>query len=81
MSTPQPSSIEENEIILGTGMGPLRFGAPMDEVRTLDEDMKAFKLLDRPLYDGYQQMRKIISSGGGGGGDVKPGKPGVAPGA
>ena len=35
MSTPQPSSIDENEIILGTGMGPLRFGAPMDEVRTL----------------------------------------------
>lgn len=33
MST--PSSIEENEIILGTGMGPLRFGTSMDEVRTL----------------------------------------------
>jgi hypothetical protein len=30
-----PNSIEENEIILGTGMGPLRFGATMDEVRTL----------------------------------------------
>ena len=53
----------------------------MDEVRALDEDMKAFKLIDRPIYDGYVQMRKIISSGGGGGGDVKPGKPGVAPGA
>ena len=39
----------------------------MDEVRTLDEDMKAFKLLDRPLYDGYTQARKIINSGGGGG--------------
>jgi len=38
----------------------------MVEVRTLDEDMKAFKLLDRPLYDGYAQMRKIVSSGGGG---------------
>ena len=38
--------------------------------------MKAFKLLDRPLYDGYVQMRKIISSGGGGS-DVKP-TPGVA---
>jgi len=37
MSTPTttPSSIEENEIILGTGMGPLRFGTTMDEVRTL----------------------------------------------
>jgi hypothetical protein len=31
----QPSSTEENEIILGTGMGPLRFGATMDEVRAL----------------------------------------------
>ena len=53
----------------------------MEEVRALDEDMKAFKLIDRPIYDGYVQMRKIISSGGGGGGDVKPGKPGVALGA
>ena len=35
MSTTPTSSIEENEIILGTGMGPLRFGATMDEVRTL----------------------------------------------
>ncbi|GAA4033527.1 hypothetical protein GCM10022409_17260 [Hymenobacter glaciei] len=50
----------------------------MDEVRTLDEDMKAFKLLDRPLYDGYQQMRKIISSGGGSSAG-KAGKQPVAP--
>ena len=35
MTSNQASSIEENEIILGTGMGPLRFGATMDEVRTL----------------------------------------------
>ncbi|GAB3732382.1 hypothetical protein GCM10027594_14240 [Hymenobacter agri] len=39
----------------------------MDELRTLDEDMKAFKLLERPLYDGYTQARKIINSGGGSG--------------
>lgn len=39
----------------------------MDELRDLDEDMKAFKLLDRPLFDGYTQVRKIISAGGGGG--------------
>ncbi|TGE26632.1 hypothetical protein [Hymenobacter metallicola] len=32
---PQPSSTEENEIILGTGMGPLKFGATQDEVRAL----------------------------------------------
>ena len=35
MTPNQTTSIEENEIILGTGMGPLRFGATMDEVRTL----------------------------------------------
>jgi hypothetical protein len=35
MTSNQASSIEENEIILGTGMGPLRFGTTMDEVRTL----------------------------------------------
>ena len=29
------TSTQENEIVLGTGMGPLRFGATMDEVRTL----------------------------------------------
>ena len=39
----------------------------MDELRTLDEDMKAFKLLGRPLYDGYTQARKILNSGSGGG--------------
>lgn len=44
----------------------------MDEVRALDEDMKAFKLLDCPLYDGYAQMRKIISSGGGSGKEKLP---------
>lgn len=48
----------------------------MEELRELDEDMKAFKLIDRPIYDGYMQMRKIIDSGGGGkkgGGEEKPG--------
>ncbi|SDY03679.1 hypothetical protein [Hymenobacter psychrophilus] len=36
MQTPaQPSSTEEHEIHLGTGMGPLKFGASQDEVRSL----------------------------------------------
>ena len=43
----------------------------IDELRTFDEDMQAFKLLDRPLYDGYTQARKIINSGGGSG-EEKP---------
>ncbi|GAA4390476.1 hypothetical protein [Hymenobacter koreensis] len=34
MNTPQRST-EENEIVLGQGMGPLKFGAKMDEVRAL----------------------------------------------
>jgi hypothetical protein len=37
----------------------------MGEVRELDEDMKAFKLLDKELYAGYRQARKIVDSGGG----------------
>ena len=45
--------------------------ATLIDVRTLDEDMKAFKLLDRPLYDNYVQVRKIISSGGGSGAKAK----------
>lgn len=40
-------------------------GALLDALRELDQDMKAFKLLDRPLYEGYLQARKIVSSGGG----------------
>ncbi|WP_156176199.1 hypothetical protein [Hymenobacter terrenus] len=46
----------------------------MDELRALDEDMKAFKLIDRPLYDEYVQMRKIINSGGGNGSTVTVGE-------
>lgn len=46
----------------------------MDEVRQLDADMKAFKLLNRALFDGYQQARKLVTTGGKGGG-VVAGKP------
>ena len=35
MKSNQPSSIEENQITLGTGLGPLRFGATRDQVRAL----------------------------------------------
>ena len=49
----------------------------MDEVHSLDEDMKAFKLLNRPIYDGYAQMRKILSSGGGSGAAKPAGAPGA----
>lgn len=43
----------------------------IDELQTLDEDMKAFKLLNRPLYAGYTQARKVINSGGGSGKEKK----------
>ena len=39
----------------------------MDEFHTLDEALKAFKLLDCPLYDGYPQGRQRLNPGGGGG--------------
>ena len=35
MKINRPSSIEENQIVLGTGIGPLRFGMSQDEVRAL----------------------------------------------
>ncbi|GAA4019428.1 hypothetical protein GCM10022408_36850 [Hymenobacter fastidiosus] len=35
ISQPQPNSTEENEITLGIGMGPLKFGTSQDEVRAL----------------------------------------------
>ncbi|GAB3859039.1 hypothetical protein GCM10028822_34970 [Hymenobacter terrigena] len=37
----------------------------MDELRELDEDLKALKLLNRPLFDGYTQARKVLNYGGG----------------
>ena len=39
--------------------------ALLDEVRELDEDLKAFKLLNPALYKGYRQARKLVDSGGG----------------
>ncbi|KAA9339754.1 hypothetical protein F0P96_03825 [Hymenobacter busanensis] len=48
--------------------------ALMGEVRQLDADMKAFKLLNRALFDGYQQARKLVTTGGKGAKvEVKPG--------
>ncbi|HEX8507447.1 MAG TPA: hypothetical protein VF630_18945 [Hymenobacter sp.] len=36
----------------------------MNDLRTLDENGKAFKLLDRSQYDGYLQARMVLNSGG-----------------
>ncbi|OON70015.1 hypothetical protein [Hymenobacter sp. CRA2] len=41
--------------------------ALMDEVRHLDADMKAFKLLNRVLFDGYRPARKLVTTGSKGG--------------
>ena len=74
---PAPHKIIDERVHSGAALENL-VAHLMDEVRALDENMKAFKLLGRPLYDGYLQMRKIISSGGGSGAAKKPA---VAPGA
>lgn len=49
------------------------------EVRAHDEDLKAFKLIDRPIHAGYQQLRTTVNSGGGG--KKEEAKAGVAAGA
>lgn len=77
--TAQPAtrkSIDER-VLSGAALEDL-LAELMDEVRALDEDMKAFKLIDRPIYDGYVQMRMILNSGGG---KAKEAKPAVTPGA
>ncbi len=65
--TAQPATRKtiDERVLSGAALEDL-LGHLMDEVRALDEDMKAFKLINRPIYDGYVQMRKILNSGGGG---------------
>ena len=55
---------------LATQLGDL-----LDSLRELDQDMKAFKLLDRPLYEGYLQARKLLNSGPGSGPVAEVGAP------
>lgn len=76
-SRPTRKTIDE-QVLSGAALRDL-VDDLMVEVRALDENMKAFRLLDRPLCDWYVQMRKIINSGvGGGGAKVKPGVTPVA---
>jgi len=49
-------------------------GELMEEVRQLDADMKAFKLLNRPLFDGYEQARQLVTTGGKGKSEKEPPK-------
>lgn len=65
--TAQPATRKtiDERVLSGAALEGL-LAALMHEVRALDEDLKAFKLINRPLFDGYTQVRKIISSGGGG---------------
>ncbi|GAB3825772.1 hypothetical protein GCM10028821_07110 [Hymenobacter jeollabukensis] len=73
--TAQPATRQtiNERVLAGAALEDL-LTALLVEVRQLDEDMKAFKLLNRALFDGYQQARKLVSSGGGGskGGGVQP---------
>ena len=61
---PAPRKSIDERVLSGAALEGL-VSELMDEVRALDEDMLAFKLIDRPLDDGYVQMRTIINSGGG----------------
>lgn len=61
---PAPRKTIDERLLAGAALSDL-LGDLMDELRDLDQAMKAFKLIDRPLYDGYVQMRKIINTGGG----------------
>jgi hypothetical protein len=63
---PAPRKSIDARVLSGAALEDL-LADLLTEVRTLDEDMKAFKLLDRELYAGYLQARKILNSGGGGG--------------
>ena len=76
---PAPRKSIDERVLSGAALEDL-VAELLDSARALDEDMKAFKLLDQELYAGYLQARKILNPGGGGGA-AKPGKPGVAPGA
>ncbi|WP_400191028.1 hypothetical protein [Hymenobacter sp. B81] len=67
---PAPRKAINERVLAGAELEDL-VDALMDEVRALDQDMKAFKLLNRPLHRGYLQVRKILNSGGNTGG-VKP---------
>ena len=74
---PAPRKSIDERVFAGAALEDL-LAELMDEVRALDEDRKALKLIDRPLYDGYAQMRRIISPGGGK--KEKEAKPMVKPG-
>ena len=62
--TAQPATRKtiNERVVAGAALEEL-VAALLDEVRQLDADMKAFKLLNRPLYDGYTQARKLVSTG------------------
>lgn len=69
--TAQPATRKtiNERVVAGAALEEL-VDALMDEVRQLDADMKAFKLLDRSLYNGYTQARKLVTTGGRGGAAV-----------
>jgi hypothetical protein len=62
--TAQPATRKtiNERVVAGAALEEL-VDALMDEVRQLDADMKAFKLLNRELYNGYTQARKLVTTG------------------
>jgi len=60
---PAPRKTINERVAAGAALEDL-VDALMVEVRQLDKDMEAFKLLNLRLYKGYRQARKLVTTGG-----------------
>ncbi|WP_157807377.1 hypothetical protein [Hymenobacter chitinivorans] len=65
VAAPAPRKTINQRVVAGAALEDL-LDELMDEMRQLDEDMKAFKLLNKELYKGYRQARKLVTTGGNG---------------
>lgn len=61
-AAPAPRKTINERVVAGAALEDL-LDALMVEIRELDADMKAFKLLDKELYAGYRQTRKLVTTG------------------
>ena len=60
---PAPHKIIDERVLSGAALEDL-LAYLMDEVHALDKDLKAFKLLNRPIYDGYARLSAPAGSAG-----------------
>ncbi|UOQ51520.1 hypothetical protein [Hymenobacter cellulosivorans] len=61
-AAPAPRKAINERVVAGAALEDL-VNELMVEIRELDADMKAFKLLNRELYEGYRQTRKLVTTG------------------